>query len=102
MPDRDDDVIAEALRFTGVGPEDPGFRELLRRPARGVSGSGTRGSRVLVGPVPDGCFPARPGRRPEWVSKSGPERMAADFGHPLVVILTGRPRPPLHERIGSP
>ena len=27
------DGIAEALRFTGVGPEDPGFRELLRRPA---------------------------------------------------------------------
>ena len=33
-PDRDDDVIAEALRFTGVGPEDPGFRDLARRPAR--------------------------------------------------------------------
>ena len=33
-PDRDDDVIAEALRFTGVGPEDPSLRELLRRPAR--------------------------------------------------------------------
>ena len=33
-PDRDDDVIAEALRFTGVGPEDPGFRNVARRPAR--------------------------------------------------------------------
>ena len=33
-PDRDDDVVAEALRFTGVGPEDPGFRDLARRPAR--------------------------------------------------------------------
>ena len=31
-PDRDDDVLAEALRFTGVGPEDPSLRELLRRP----------------------------------------------------------------------
>ena len=33
-PDRDDDVLAEVLRFTGVGPEDSEFRELVRRPAR--------------------------------------------------------------------
>ena len=33
-PDRDDDVMAEALRFTGAGPEDPGFRNVARRPAR--------------------------------------------------------------------
>ena len=33
-PDRDDDVIAEVLRFTGAGPEDPGFRNVARRPAR--------------------------------------------------------------------
>ena len=33
-PARDDDVVAEVLRFTGAGQEDPGFRELLRRPAR--------------------------------------------------------------------
>ena len=32
-PDRDDDVLADVLRFTGVGPEDPGYRELVRRPA---------------------------------------------------------------------
>ena len=31
-PDRDDDVLAEALRFTGVGPEDPGYPHLVRRP----------------------------------------------------------------------
>ena len=33
-PDRDDDVMAEALRFTGVGRDDPGFRNVARRPAR--------------------------------------------------------------------
>ena len=33
-PDRDDDVMAEALLFTGAGPEDPGFRNVARRPAR--------------------------------------------------------------------
>ena len=32
--ERDDDVMAEALRFTGAGPEDPGFRNVARRPAR--------------------------------------------------------------------
>ena len=31
-PDRDTDVLAEALRFTGVGPEDPGYPHLVRRP----------------------------------------------------------------------
>ena len=31
--DRDDDVLAEVLRFTGAGPEAPGLVELLRRPA---------------------------------------------------------------------
>ena len=32
-PDRDDDVLANVLRFTGVGPEDPGYGELVRRSA---------------------------------------------------------------------
>ena len=32
-PDRDMDVLAEVLRFTGVGPEDPGYPELVRRPS---------------------------------------------------------------------
>ena len=32
-PDLDTDVLAEVLRFTGVVPGDPGFGELLRRPA---------------------------------------------------------------------
>ena len=32
-PDRDSHVLAEVLRFTGVGPEDPGYGELVHRPA---------------------------------------------------------------------
>ena len=28
-PDRDSDVLAEVLRFTGVGPEDPGLSKFL-------------------------------------------------------------------------
>ncbi len=32
-PDRDSHVLAEVLRFTGVGPEDPGYGELVRRSA---------------------------------------------------------------------
>ena len=70
-PDRDDDVMAEALLFTGAGPEDPGFRNVGPQAGPGMSvPDGVLG--VFAGPGMD-LFSGLAGDWPKPVSKRGPD-----------------------------